>query len=159
MRNAKDWLVLVGFILCSQAAGIVGSLFTTPVIGGWYATLVRPVLAPPNWIFGPVWTTLFFLMGVAAFLVWQKGVARHEVKVALGIFLFQLMLNTLWSIIFFGFRNPGGAFLEIVFLWLAIVTMMVAFWRISKWAALLLLPYILWVSFAAYLNFSFWQLN
>lgn len=140
-------------------AGIIGSLFTAASIPTWYATLTRPELSPPNWIFAPVWTTLFALMGIAAFLVWNKGLKRRDVRIALGIFSIQLILNTLWSIIFFGMQNPGAAFIEITFLWVAILATIIAFGKISKVAAWLLVPYILWVSFAAYLNYSFWILN
>lgn len=150
---------LVIAIAVSELAGIIGSFFTTPSIQSWYATLAKPSFNPPSWIFGPVWTTLFVLMGIAAFLIWQKGIGRKEVKVALGIFIFQLVLNTLWSIIFFGLHNPGGACVEIIFLWLAIVATIIAFARLSKPAAWLLAPYILWVSFAALLNYSIWILN
>lgn len=150
---------LIGCIAIAETAGIIGSLFTLPSIPTWYAGLTKPALAPPNWIFGPVWTTLFALMGVAAFLVWRKGIDRTDVKVALGIFLGQLVLNTLWSIIFFGFQNPGGAFIEIIFLWVAIIATIIACTKVSKPAAWLLVPYILWVSFAAYLNYSLWILN
>lgn len=157
--SPRDWWALAGFIVLSQGAGAVGSLFTAPAIGGWYATLARPELAPPNWVFGPVWTTLYLLMGVAAFLVWKQGWQRKEVKIALGIFTVQLALNTLWSIIFFGSRSPGGAFIEIIFLWFAIAATMWTFAKASKPAAWLLVPYIAWVSFAAYLNYIFWMLN
>ncbi len=159
MKTIKDWLELAGFVVLSQGAGIVGSLFTAPSIDGWYAQLLRPELAPPNWVFAPVWTTLFFLMGVAAFLVWRKRRRHKGVWIALGIFVFQLVLNTLWSIIFFGLRNPGGAFIEILFLWVAIAVTIGMFAKISKPAALLLVPYIAWVSFAAYLNYMIWVLN
>lgn len=159
MRSAKDWFSLVGFILLSEGAGIVGSFFTAPSIAGWYATLARPDFAPPNWVFGPVWTTLFACMGIAAFLVWKKGIGRKEVKIALGIFAVQLVLNTLWSIIFFGLQNPGAAFMEIIFLWLGIGSTIWAFAKLSKPAAWLLVPYIAWVSFAAYLNYMIWTLN
>ena len=125
-------------------------------IDGSYATLVRPELAPPNWVFGPVWVTLYMLMGIAAFLVWRKD---RRLNKALILFVLQLVLNSLWSIIFFGMQALGAAFVEIVFLWLAIVATIVAFQKISRPAALLLIPYILWVSFAAYLNFAFWTLN
>ena len=152
-------LKLIIAIVVSELAGIIGSVFTTPSIAGWYATLARPTLNPPAWVFGPVWTTLFVLMGVAAFLVWKKGLDRRDVKIALGIFIGQLVLNTLWSIIFFGLHNPGVAFIEIIFLWLAILSTIIAFAKISKPAAWLLVPYILWVSFAAYLNYSIWMLN
>jgi len=150
---------LIGFIALAELAGIVGAIFTTPAIPKWYAELVKPEVAPSNWIFGPVWTTLFALMGIAAFLVWQKGIQRKEVKIALGIFLSQLILNTLWSVIFFGWQNPGAAFVEIIFLWLAILATIIAFAKISPQAAWLLVPYILWVSFAGYLNYTIWILN
>ena len=150
---------LVIAIVISELAGIIGSVFTTPSIAGWYATLVRPALNPPAWVFGPVWTTLFALMGIAAFLVWKKGLERRDVKIALGIFIGQLVLNTLRSIIFFGLHSPAGAFVEIIFLWLAILATIIAFAKISKPAAWLLLPYILWVSFAGYLNLMIWILN
>src|SRR3989344_4730404 len=150
---------LIGFIALAELAGIVGAIFTTPPIPKWYAELVKPEVAPSNWICGPVWTTLFALMGIAAFLVWQKGIQRKEVKIALGIFLSQLILNTLWSVIFFGWQNPGAAFVEIIFLWLAILATIIAFAKISPQAAWLLVPYILWVSFAGYLNYTIWILN
>lgn len=155
----SNTLKLIIAIVVSELAGIIGSVFTTPSIAGWYAGIVKPALNPPAWVFGPVWTTLFALMGIAAFLVWKKGLDRRDVKIALGIFFGQLVLNTLWSIIFFGLHSPGGALIEIVFLWLAILATIIAFAKISKPAAWLLVPYILWVSFAGYLNFSTWQLN
>src|SRR3990167_6171172 len=158
---------LIIAIVVSEAAGVIGSVFTTPSIAGWYVGIVKPALNPPAWVFGPVWTTLFALMGIAAFLVWKKGLDRRDVKIALGIFLGQLALNTLWSIIFFGLHSPGGALIEIAFLWLAILATIIAFAKISppsssiwttdghgKLAALLLVPYILWVSFASYLNYA-----
>lgn len=157
MRNA---LALFGFVILSEAAGIVGSFFTTPMIqSGWYAALRKPELAPPDWVFGPVWTILFALMGIAAFLVWRRGLSRKEVKRALSIFIAQLALNTLWSFIFFGLQSPGGAFLEIILLWLTILATLIVFSRISRAAGWLLIPYLLWVSFAVYLNYSIWVLN
>lgn len=152
-------LKLLAAIAVCQMAGIIGTFFTTPAITTWYATIVRPSIAPPNWVFAPVWTTLFTLMGIAAFLVWNKGLHRKDVRIALWIFGGQLVLNTLWSIIFFGMQNPGGALIEITVLWLAILASIIAFHKISKPAAYLLIPYILWVSFAAYLNYLFWALN
>lgn len=157
--SIRDLLVLAGFIALSEGVGIIGSLATSPAIPTWYAALIRPELAPPNWLFAPVWTVLFFLMGFAAFLVWRKGFVRSDVKMALALFVFQLILNTVWSVIFFGFQNLGVAFMEILFLWCAIVATMVAFVKISRTAMLLLVPYILWVSFAVYLNYLFWMLN
>lgn len=152
-------LKLVIAIGVSELAGIIGSVFTAPAIQGWYVSLIRPEFSPPNWVFGPVWTTLYALMGIAAFLIWKKGLERGDVKIALGIFLVQLALNALWSIIFFGLHSPGGAFIEIIFLWLAIAAAIIAFSKISKAAAWLLAPYILWVSFAAYLNYAIYSLN
>ncbi|MCC6934212.1 MAG: tryptophan-rich sensory protein [Candidatus Yanofskybacteria bacterium] len=150
---------LIIAVAVSQLAGGVGSLFTTPAIPGWYAGLLKPAVAPPNWVFAPVWTTLFLLMGIAAFLVWQKGLGRRDVRIALGVFVGQLALNTLWSVLFFGLRAPGAAFVEILILWLGIAATIVAFAKISRPAAWLLVPYILWVSFAAYLNAALWLLN
>jgi len=146
-------------VVGAEAAGIIGAIFTTPAIPTWYATLAKPAFNPPAWVFGPVWATLFLLMGIAAFLVWQKGLKKKQVRVALLLFVLQLVLNTLWSIIFFGLRSPGGALVEIVFLWLAIAATTIAFYKISKPAAWLMVPYILWVSFAAFLTYSIWILN
>ncbi len=146
-------------IAVPQIAGIVGSLFTVSSITTWYATIAKPEFAPPNWVFAPVWTTLFALMGIAAFLIWKKGTDRTDIKVALGIFILQLLLNTLWSVIFFGLHSPGGALIEIFFLWFVIVSTMILFYKISKTAAYLLVPYVLWVSFAMYLNYAIWILN
>lgn len=155
----SDPFKLITAIALSELAGLIGSVFTAPSIAGWYSSLIKPQLAPPNWIFAPVWTTLFALMGVAAFLIWKKGLDRRDVRIALGIFIGQLMLNTLWSIIFFALHSPGGAFVEIIMLWLVILATIFAFARISKPAAWLLVPYIAWVTFAAYLNASIWILN
>ncbi len=183
--KTNDWLRLIIAIAISESAGIIGSIFTVPSISGWYAELVKPEFAPPNWVFGPVWTTLFALMGIAAFLIWKKkeeiaassralGTPRNDrrINIALGIFAGQLALNILWSIIFFGLHNSGLAFINIIALWLAIAWAIIVFYKISppsssawttegqgKLAAYLLIPYIIWVSFAAYLNYSIWILN
>lgn len=154
-----NFLRLVAAITVSELAGIIGSLSTASAIPTWYAALVKPVFAPPNWVFAPVWTTLFLLMGIAAFLVWGKGWGRKGVRIALGLFGIQLVLNTFWSVIFFGQQGPGLAFLEIIFLWLAILATIIGFYKVSRPAAYLLVPYILWVSFAGYLNYSIWVLN
>lgn len=155
----KDWIALVSFLLLSLGAGGIGSSFTAPAISTWYATLTRPELAPPSWVFGPVWTTLYLLMGIAAFFVWRKGRHHHTGKVALGLFLAQLALNALWSFIFFGLHALAGAFAEIVLLWVAIAATIRAFARASHTAAWLLAPYLAWVTFATYLSYAFWQLN
>jgi tryptophan-rich sensory protein len=140
-------------------AGIIGSIFTTPAIPTWYANINKPTFRPPNWVFAPVWTTLFLLMGIALFLIWKKGLKRKDVKIAFSVFTFHLLLNTLWSILFFGLKSPFAAFIEIIFLWIAILISIILFFRISKIAAYLLIPYILWVSFASVLNFAIWRLN
>ncbi len=155
----KEFPKLALSLLVPQLAGALGTIFTSAAISTWYATLVRPTLAPPNWVFGPVWTFLFVLMGIALFLVWRQGIAVKGVRIALILFAIQLVLNVLWSAVFFGIKDLGLALIEISALWLAIVATIVAFRRVSSKAALLLVPYLLWVSFATYLNFQFWILN
>jgi len=150
--------IIVAIVAC-ELAGIVGSVFTTPSIPGWYAGIVKPSFNPPNWIFGPVWTLLYALMGLAAYLVYEKGFKRPEVKKALTVFAAQLVLNTLWSIVFFGAHMILGAAVVIVLLWALILATILLFYRISKAAAYLLVPYILWVTFATILNVSFYVLN
>lgn len=157
MRN--DVVKFVAAVVVSELAGVAGSIFTAPAISTWYTTLQRPALSPPNWVFGPVWTTLFTLMGVAAFLVWRRGWDNRKVRVALGVFVLQIILNVLWSVIFFGLRSPGGALIEIAVLWLAILATIITFVHVSRPAAYLLIPYLAWVSFATYLNAAFWRLN
>ena len=155
----NNFFKLVIAIGVSELAGIIGSVFTISAIPNWYAGLVKPALNPPAWVFGPAWTTLYTLMGIAAFLVWRMVWERKEVKMALEVFGIQLFLNAIWSIIFFGLQNPGWALVDIILLWLAIVWTMVVFYKISRPAAYLLVPYLLWVSFASYLNYSIWMLN
>jgi benzodiazapine receptor len=149
--------LVVSLAIC-QVAGIIGSIFTTPAIPVWYASLEKPSFNPPNWIFAPVWTFLFLLMGIALYLIWN-AYQRKEAKSALLFFGIQLGLNILWSVIFFGLKSPMIAFIEIVVLWLAILLTIIQSTKVSKAAAYLLLPYILWVNFAAVLNFMVWQLN
>jgi len=144
-------------LLIPQVAGLVGSIFTTPQIRTWYATLTRPEITPPNWLFGPVWSILFLLMGISLLPI-IKSKMRHK-EVAYLVFGTQLVLNIFWSIIFFGLQNPGLALFEIVFLWFVILMNILIFWKIDKWSGLLLIPYLAWVSFATYLNYSFWVLN
>ena len=152
-------LKLVVSILVCQGAGVVGSLFTSPAIASWYATLEKPSFNPPNWIFAPVWTLLFLLMGIALYFVWNSEIESNKKRIAILIFAVQLVLNIFWSILFFGLQSPLYAFIEIIILWLAILLTIISFYKISKPAAELLLPYILWVSFAAVLNFSILILN
>jgi tryptophan-rich sensory protein len=147
------------FIIVSQAAGIVGAVFTSPAIPNWYASLNKPSFNPPGWIFGPVWTILYTMMGLAAWLVWQKWGESSVAKAAVILFFVHLVFNTLWSILFFGLQNPMLAFIEILFLWGMILALIILFYQVDKRAAYLMIPYILWVSFAAVLNFSIWRLN
>ncbi len=151
----KIILLVISIIIC-QGAGFIGSVFTTPKINTWYAGITKSSLNPPNWLFAPVWTTLFLLMGISLFLIIRD---KPLPKMALIAFAIQLILNILWSYFFFGLQNPMLAFAEIIILWLAIIITIYMFWPINKTAAYLLIPYIAWVSFAAILNFSLWRLN
>jgi len=150
---------LIISILACEAAGGIGAIFTTSVIPTWYAALQKPSFTPPNWLFGPAWVTLYLLMGIAVFLVWQKGLDTPGVRSSLGVFLIQLVLNISWSIIFFGAKSLLGGVVIIVALWLAILWTILKLFRISVTAGWLMLPYILWVSFASALNISVWMLN
>lgn len=152
------WSQLALAILLSQAAGLIGSIFTFEAIPTWYATLNKPFFNPPNFIFGPVWTTLYTLMGVSLYLLWTAKESSIKDK-ALLYFYIQLGLNTLWSIIFFGFKNLEIALIEIVSLWIFILLTIITSYKVNKTAALLLIPYILWVSFASILNASIAYLN
>ncbi len=156
MVDAKK---LAAAIAISQMAGVIGSFFTASSVGSWYATLQKPAFNPPGWLFGPVWIILYTLMGIATYLVWQKGLKNRKVKIALAFFAVQLFLNALWSIIFFGLRNPGLAFAEITLLLAAVVATTVKFYQISKAAAALMAPYLLWTAFAAVLNFYVAMMN
>lgn len=152
------WLGLLVFIVvCFGAAGL-GSLLTTPQLGDWYRQLHKPAFTPPDWLFGPVWTALYLAMAVAAWLVWQRH-GWSGAQGALGLFGGQLLLNVVWSGLFFGLRHPGAAFLELVALWWAILATLVAFWQKQPLAGWLFVPYLAWVSFAGVLNFAIWWLN
>jgi len=150
--------LFVSIAVC-QLVGIAGSFFTRPAIPGWYAGLRKPWFTPPDWLFGPVWITLYLLMGIAAYLVWSRGTARPGVRTALAVFLVQLLLNAAWSPVFFGLRSPLAGAVVIVLLWLAIAATIFLFWKVSRSAALLLLPYLLWVTLASALNMAIYFLN
>ncbi len=150
---------LIASLIVCQFAGFIGSLFTTPSIPTWYAHINKPPFTPPNWLFGPVWLLLYLLMGIALFLAWHKGQKIPHARKALIFFGAQLVLNVLWSVVFFGFRSPLGGLIVICLLWIAIFMTIRNFYKISLTAARLLVPYILWVSFAAILNFSIFMLN
>jgi benzodiazapine receptor len=154
----KSVRLIISIAVC-EAIGLAATPFTISVIPTWYATLNKPSFSPPNWIFGPVWTILYLLMGVAAYLIWEKGLKNKKTKIALIYFLIQLVFNFFWSVFFFGLRQPLLAFIDIIFLWLAIVITMLKFYKLSKTAFYLLVPYLLWVSFATILNFSIVVLN
>ncbi len=155
----KKILIFVVALVIPQLAGFIGALFTSPNINSWYNNLLKPELAPENWVFMPVWTILFLMMGIALGLVWTKTAEGGLKKRALIFFTIQLVLNTLWSIIFFGFQNPGLAFVEIIFLLIFILATAISFWKVNRWASILLWPYFAWVSFASYLNYQLWFLN
>jgi len=152
-------LTLVSWIVISFIPGIIGSLFTSPNIQIWYATLNKPTYNPPNWVFGPVWTLLYLSMGIAAYLVWETRKENKAVNAALILFLAQLFINGLWSFTFFGQHNILQALVQIVLLWFLILGTIIKFYQINSLAGLLLAPYILWVSFATFLNYSIWALN
>jgi len=155
----KKALRILAFVLVCELAGVIGSIFTTSSIPAWYAGLAKPPFNPPGWVFAPVWTILYALMGLAAYLVFEKGPRKNEVRKALAVFAGQLLLNLLWSIVFFGAHQIFGAAIVIVFLWGMILASIWLFSKISRAAAYLLVPYILWVSFAAVLNISLYVLN
>ena len=147
---------LIFCIVVCMAAALVGSLWTTPALAPWYAGLSKPPWTPPNWLFGPVWTALYIMMAVAAWLVWKRTTL---VSLPMALFLIQLLLNVAWSGLFFRMKSPGAGFADIVLLWLAIAATLMSFWPVSSVAGWLLVPYLLWVSYASALNFSIWRRN
>lgn len=151
-----DYKKLVVSLALPQLAGLIGAIFTGSNVSAWYTTIEKPAFTPPGWVFGPAWTLLYLLMGISLYLVWSRAETH---KRALSVFTVQLVLNTLWSIIFFGLQAPLWAFVEIMILWAAILLTVVSFYKINKTAAYLLLPYIAWVSFAAVLNLAIVILN
>jgi translocator protein len=155
----KQIIKLLVLIIVCQSAGLIGSFFTMPAIPGWYQGLIKPALNPPNWLFGPVWTLLYTLMAISLFLVLKNSWQEKRTKQAVIVFSLQLLLNTSWSIVFFGLQNLFLAFINIIILLFFIVWTTIIFYRISKTAGYLFLPYLFWVSFACYLNLSIWLLN
>ncbi|OGH59342.1 MAG: TspO protein [Candidatus Magasanikbacteria bacterium RIFCSPHIGHO2_01_FULL_33_34] len=142
-------------LILPQLTGIIGSFFTVSAIPTWYTTLVKPSFSPPNWLFGPVWVTLYFLMGISIYLIWQKVGKTKD----FWLFWTHLFFNAIWTMVFFGLRNPGLALINIVILLCLIVVLIIRFWKIKKTSAYLLMPYLLWVTFATVLNYSLWYLN
>ncbi len=154
-----NWLKLIIAILICQVAGLIGSVFTSNSVSTWYLTLQKPSFNPPNWIFAPVWTFLFLLMGIALYLVWSKRQNQKQKNKALVFFSLQLVLNIVWSFCFFYLHNPLAGLVEILILWIFILLTIIYFYKISRSAAYLLLLYIFWVSFAAVLNYYLYMLN
>jgi tryptophan-rich sensory protein len=158
-RDRPIWALAIA-IVTVEVVGASGAIFTAQGLGTWYETLQRPALAPPNWVFGPVWTLLFALIGVAVWLVWRRAdAAPAAVRLALGVFVVHFAVNLGWSAVFFGMRNIAGGLVVIGLLWLLILATIRAFDRVDRRAALCLVPYLLWVTFAAYLNYRFWVLQ
>jgi translocator protein len=156
MITIKAVMGLVAWLAVSFVAAWIGSRFMP---GEWYVSLVKPSWNPPNWVFAPVWSVLYILMGVAAWLVWRQAGFTGFGGVALRLFIVQLALNALWSHLFFGLHRPDLAFLDIVGLWVAILAVVLMFWRVNAVAGTLMLPYLAWVGFASYLNYVIWRLN
>ena len=150
--------LIISLVACLAAGGI-GSIFTTPSIGGWYAGLVKPSFTPPNWLFGPAWTVLYILMGISLYLVVIRGWENETVKTGIILFAAQLVVNLLWSIIFFGLHSPLGGLACIFVLLALIVATIITFYRLSKPAAVLLIPYLAWVCIATALNAGVVLLN
>ncbi len=145
---------LIAAIAVSELAAVVGAVFTVPNIPGWYAALPKPPLNPPGWVFGPVWITLYLLIGVAAYLVWHRGLHSKQVKIALGFWLFGLLMNVLWCAVFFGRHSVSGGVAVLAATWIVTLLQTVTFNTISPAARRLLIPYILWLAFASYLNLA-----
>lgn len=156
--NFRNIIALLICISIPLLTGGIAGFVTSSNIASWYAYLDKPVFNPPNWLFGPVWTTLYITMGISLFIVWKQPDSEKRTS-AIRIFFVQLLLNFAWSFIFFYFHRPGAALIEIVILWVAILIMIIAFYRINRFAAYLQLPYLAWVTFASVLNASIWYLN
>lgn len=152
-------LKLAGSFLIVIIFAVIGSLATFSQIPTWYASLIRPEWTPPSWAFPVVWTTLYILMALSFYLVWKKGLDTKATKTAAAVFIIQLALNALWSLVFFGLHSLVGGMALIILLWIAILVNIIVFYRISKWAGFLLIPYIVWVTIASYLNYTVWMLN
>jgi len=158
-KNSFKHLKLIFAIIICLGAGFWGSFFTTPAIPTWYASLTKPSFNPPNWLFGPVWTTLFILMGISLYLIWREGFEKPLIKKGMMIFAVQLIFNIAWSMLFFGLKSPLLGLIDIILLWLLIVSTIMTFKKINALAAYLLIPYLAWVSFASVLNFFIFRLN
>jgi len=154
----NKYLKLAISILIPLAIGFLGSIATSGSVNTWYKTLNKPSFNPPSWVFGPVWTVLYILIGLSFYFVWTDNSGKQK-KTAFIVYSFQLFFNLLWSFLFFGLRSPFAALIEIIALWIFIITNIIVFYKISNKAGLLLIPYLLWVTFATILNFSIYILN
>jgi benzodiazapine receptor len=159
--DRRPWVSLALAVVVTELVGASGAIFTSMGLESWYPALESPELAPPNWVFAPVWTTLFLLMGVAVWLVWTEasGERSRPARFAIVLFAVHFLVNIGWSAVFFGSQSLLGGLLVIAVLWLFIVATILAFGRADRRAGFLLVPYLLWVSFAGYLNYAFWVLN
>lgn len=158
-NTPRKLLELTAAILLSQSAGIIGSIFTVENVPTWYASLVKPAYNPPAWVFAPVWITLYFFIGIAAYLIWQRRKESATAPAALAVFTFQLVINTMWPVIFFGAHAMFIAFIDVFALLILTAVMIYLFAKTDKRAAIILIPYLLWTAFAAVLNFNIWLLN
>jgi len=154
-NNIATWII---FYLCTVVASSAGFVFPLGDANPWYATLVDPSFAPPNWLFGPVWTILYLLIATSAYKIMTDGALKYQ-NIAIALWGLQLALNTIWTPIFSGAQNLEIAFYYIVALWVTIVAYIVVSWRVNRWASIMFMPYLAWVSFASVLNYSYWQLN
>lgn len=159
MIKLMRFIKLILFIALCEGIGVLGSVFTISQIPTWYITLNKPFFSPPNFVFGPVWTMLYALMGIAVFLIYEAKIKKKEKSFLLKLFGLQLLLNFLWSFIFFGMHNPIIGFVEIILLWISILILIIKFYKYSKLASVLLIPYLFWVSFATLLNLFIAILN
>jgi len=159
LMKIKSYPKLILSIILIEIIGSLGAIATTPAIPGWYASLIKPFFTPPSWVFGPVWTSLFFLMGFALYLVWQEGLEKRPVRLAVYTFSIQMILNVLWSFLFFGMQNPLFGLIEIIILWFVIIITIFKFFKVSRPAAYMMIPYICWVTIATALNLAVWLLN
>lgn len=159
MIKVRSPIALVASIVGCELAGAIGAIFTVQSIPTWYAALAKPFFTPPSYLFGPIWTTLYLLMGIALYLIYTSKRKAKGAKIALAAFAVQLALNILWSVAFFGMRSIAGGLADIILLWVAIAVTIAAFWKVSKTAAYLMVPYLAWVSIAMALNYSLFLLN
>jgi translocator protein len=150
---------LIISIIIVFLAGAVGTVYTLQEITTWYVSLTKPSWTPPNWAFGPIWSTLYVLIGISLFLVWREGLDRKDVRLAILVFAVQLVLNVVWSLVFFATHNIFGGLVLVILLWISILVNIIVFYRISKPAGLILIPYLIWVSIASYLNYTVFLLN